>query len=126
MSFQVETRQNAFTQVPAWALPKKADYRALFETLALLGLEDKWIRMDAKTQRAVMGFPIFGKQEFRVDSVTCEVLISRSTCFGTMKETQDYDSRWIRGAVEARKYLSPGVTGDKYMARANLPYADEQ
>lgn len=36
--------------------------------LAVEGLDDrKWHRLSAAEQRAVFGFPVFGKKEFRVD-----------------------------------------------------------
>jgi hypothetical protein len=103
-----------FTQIPAWTLPAKADALALFEVMALAGLEDKWIRLDADTQRRVMGSAIFGKQEIMV-CADGTVKVARSVCFGTMKEVGEYVFRHVFAAIERHVKLSPGVFGKRYL-----------
>lgn len=102
-----------FTAIPAWAKPAKADRWTLYETFALLKLEGQWVRLSAADQRAVIGYPVFGKQEFRVNA-DGTVDVRRVTCFGNDCEQRDYFPAWIRAAVEACKRLSPGVYGDGY------------
>lgn len=99
--------------LPAWVIPATPDRLALHEAAALLGIEGKWIRMSAPDQRALMGHPVFGKQEFRVLE-SGDVEVTRSTGFGTDSETCTYTPSRVAGALVARKRLSPGMQGQSY------------
>ena len=107
--------QNQPIEVPFWVIPSKPDRLALHEAIALLDLEGKWIRMTAPDQRAIMGSPVFGKQEFRV-LATGDIEVSRSICFGTDAEQATYSPATVAGALAARKRLSPGMQGKSYFA----------
>ena len=102
-----------FYPIPAWARPARPDRFTLFELVALLDLEDQWLRLSADDQRAVLGFPVFGKREFRVTSQGT-VEIRRSSCFGLDQERQEYPPAWIMAAVRAAKRVSPGTFGPGY------------
>ena len=103
-----------FAVIPAWALPTAPHATALFEVAALAGIEGQWVRLDAATQRALMGFAVFGKQSIRVNA-DGTVTVSRSTCFGMDSEQHDYPPALINAATTARKRLSPGVFGPGYL-----------
>jgi hypothetical protein len=104
-----------FQAIPQWALPAKADARAMFETAALLGIEGQWIRLSAADQRAIMGHDVFGMQEFCV----CEdgtIRVRRSVAFGMDKETGAYECQYIQGAINAQLRIAPGVSGARFYA----------
>jgi hypothetical protein len=103
-----------FTNIPDWAIPKKADRYTFYETMALLGLENQWVRLSAAMQRALLGTNVFGKQQFMVDDLGV-VTVSRSSCFGMDCEIAQYDAIRVRAAVEQNKKLSPGVFGPGYL-----------
>lgn len=97
-------------QVPGWARPAKADRFALFEFIALMGLEGQWIRMAANDQRSLIGHPAFGRQAFRVhDNGTVDVI--RSTAFGSDSEIGTYGWNEIVAAAGDGLRLSPGRFG---------------
>ena len=104
-----------FATIPDWAMPTKPDTLALFEAVALADLEDQWIRLDATTQRALIGFPVFGKQEFQI-SKAGELRISRQTCFGADSEVAEYSLARVSKAASARLKLSPGTFGPGYLS----------
>ena len=93
-----------FATIPAWAMPDAPHANGLFEAIALAGLEGQWVRLDAATQRALMGYPVLGKNEFCVES-DGRVGVMRSKCFGTMREQTAYDPADVRAAVAARVKL---------------------
>ena len=103
-----------FATIPAWTHDGvAASALTFFEAVALSGLEGQWIRLDAKTQRATLGFPVFGRQEIKVaDGV---VRVRRSTAFGMDSEVNDYDLAAIREAAESGLRVSPGVIGARYL-----------
>ena len=103
-----------FTSAPAWAMPTAPHATALFEVAVLAGFEGQWVRLDAATQRALMGFPVFGRQSIRVNAGGT-VTVCRSACFGTTSETCEYPAARITAAATARKRLSPGVFGPAYL-----------
>lgn len=102
-----------FTTLPAWTIPARPDMLALFETIELAGLTGQWVRLDAATQRAVIGFAVFGKQEFMVKD-DGEIYVCRSTCFGNDCEIGAYTPAHMARAVAARGKVSPGVHGKGY------------
>ena len=70
-------------KIPAWTYEgKEPSIYTFVETIALAGLEDKHIRLSAGLQRRLLGFPVLGKQEFRVGS-NGELYVWTSACFGT-------------------------------------------
>jgi hypothetical protein len=99
-----------FTSIPEWTKPAMPNAIALWETIALAGLEGKWIRLSAADQRAILGRVVFGKQEFMIDA-DCEVVIRRSTCFGNDYEKQNYAPSVVKQALTSGKQLSPGALG---------------
>lgn len=103
----------AFTALPAWAMPDAPHGTAIFEVAALADVEGKWMRLNAATQRALMGFPVFGRQPISVNA-DGTITVSRSVCFGTMRESATYPADVVRAAAAARKRLSPGVFGPAY------------
>jgi hypothetical protein len=107
------TKSAVVVSVPAWVKPDQPIRSSLFEVACLVGVEDQWIRMSADDQRAVMGFPVFGKQAFMVreDGV---VEVARSTCFGTTYELAEYSATKIFAAASQCKRLSPGTFGPAY------------
>jgi hypothetical protein len=104
-----------FNAIPAWTLPTTPDSLALFECIALAGLEGQWIRLDAATQRAIMGANVFGKQQIRIDA-DGELCVRRSTCFGTMFEVGHPLLANLRRAIAESLRLSPGVFGQGYLS----------
>lgn len=104
-----------FTAIPEWTLPAVPGALSFFETIALADLEDKWIRLSAATQKAILGANVFGKQEIKV-TADGEVIVSRSTCFGMDHETAAYDLYTIKRAILRRARLSPGVSGGAYLS----------
>lgn len=104
-----------FAQVPAWSRPTAASALSFFETIALAGLEGQWIRMSAADQRAILGYPIFGKQEFRVLPEGI-VEVFRSTAFGMDGEIGQYDLHAIKLAIRRKQRMSPGMSGARYLS----------
>lgn len=104
-----------FTTIPAWTLPTTPDARSLFEVVALAGLEGQWIRLDAATQRAIMGGNAFGKQQIRI-SADGELFVTRSTCFGQDSETGTVTLSTLVRAISEKLKLSPGVFGRGYLS----------
>ncbi len=78
-----------FAQIPVWAYAEgdKSWYQ-LAAALVLSGNENKWVKLDAKTQRAILGNPWLGKQS--VGIFDGQLMVSRVVCFGT-----DSDTRYI-------------------------------
>lgn len=103
-----------FEEIPAWVLKgPPPGILTFFESIALAALEGKWIRLDADTQREILGFPVFGKQELKVESGGT-VTVRRSACFGLDSEWATYEAMKVGAAAKAGKKLSPGVTGPGY------------
>jgi hypothetical protein len=101
-----------FAAIPAWTLPAQGDALAIFETIALAGLEGQWIRLSAADQRRVLGANVFGRQEIRVDAQGVQVC--RSVGFGQDSETATYGLAQLRGAVATGTRLAPGLSGPSY------------
>ena len=103
-----------FANIPAWTLPSVPSALSFFESISLAGLEGQWIRLDAATQKALLGGVVFGKQEICVNDAG-GVSVSRSVCFGQDSEDATYEISSIRAALEQKKLLSPGVSGARYL-----------
>lgn len=103
-----------FDTVPAWTHEGKVPSKyTFFEAIALAGLEGKRIRLDANTQRALLGFAVFGRREIIVQedgSVQCTV----SLCFGTDYEIALWNAETLQGAAAAKKQLHPAASGSQY------------
>jgi hypothetical protein len=103
-----------FTSIPTWALPATPNRFALYETLALLDLEDQWVRLSAADQRLILGANVFGKQSFKVNHMGV-VTITRSSCFGLDSETAQYEPHHVQAAIHQNKKLAPGLFGPSYL-----------
>lgn len=99
-----------FTPIESWAVPKSAGVLSFFETIAVQDLENKEIRLDASTQRALIGFPVFGKQCIRVNSDGL-VTVRRSVAFGQDSEERTYSPRELDYARTHQLHLVPHTTG---------------
>ena len=80
------------SQLPTWTyvgLPR--DLYTLAAALTLAGLENQWIRLSARTQRAVIGRPFFGKRRFGLFGGQFRTV--RVVCFGLDYETRDVTPR---------------------------------
>lgn len=78
-------------KLPDWVLPGlQKDGASMAAALALASLEDKWIRLDAATQRKLLGFPVFGKRAILVDSNDGSVLVYQSALGGGYTRTLDW------------------------------------
>jgi hypothetical protein len=78
-------RRRGFSGLPARALPDwtvtdAKDAYSLGAAITLAGLENTWIRLTAATQRAVLGFPVFGKATILFDGEQWRV--NRNVCGG--------------------------------------------
>lgn len=76
------------SQLPEWTyvgLPR--DLYTLAAALTLVGLENRWIRLSARTQRAVIGRAFFGKRRFGLFRGQFRSI--RVVCFGLDYETRD-------------------------------------
>lgn len=108
----------AFAAIPAWTYEGKApSIYTFFEAVALAGLEEQPIRLDAGTQRALLGFPVFGRRSITVHkagSVSSVVTVA----FGQDFEAATYPAALVGRAVAARKQLRPGTTGPRYFRGA--------
>lgn len=80
-----------YVSLPDWTMPHAGDRNlySLAAALALAGLENRWIKLTAATQRALIGDARFGKQS--VGLFDGQLLVSRSVCYGT-----DRDIRYIQ------------------------------
>lgn len=102
--------RTAFTKIESWAVPKSAGVLSLFETIALSDLENKEIRFSAETQRAIIGFPVFGKRLFRVNS-DGSVTVFISIAFGQDSEQRTYSAREVDYARQNKLALLPYTEG---------------
>nr|DAF93619.1 MAG TPA: hypothetical protein [Myoviridae sp. ctshb19] len=99
-----------FTAIADWTIAKHAGVLSFFETIALSDLEGKQIRLDAKTQRAVIGFPIFGKQLFRVND-DGSATVFRTIAFGQDWEERTYSAREMDYARLNKLRMEPSAQG---------------
>ena len=104
------TRRITFTAIEDWAKPITPGLLSFFETIALTDLEDKEIRLDAKTQREVIGYPVFGKQAFTVNS-DGSVTVRKSIAFGQDSEERTYCAREVDYARLNKLRMEPSAQG---------------
>lgn len=83
-------RTHPTATLPEWTYKgAKPDLYTLAAALVLAGYENKWVKLTAATQRAVVGEARFGKQS--VGLWDGELMVTRRVCFGT-----DSDTRYVR------------------------------
>ena len=113
MAFRIPASPSGI--VPEWTYEGKTPSAyTFFEAIALAGLEDRRIRLDSKTQRALLGSPVFGNRSIVVGSsgrVTCTITAD----FGRDFESADYSSEIIQKAIDERKQLRPGTSGPRFL-----------
>lgn len=104
----------SFTEVPAWTFEgQRPGKHTFFEAIALAGMEGKRIRLSADTQRALLGYAVFGRRQIvvhRDGTVECTV----SCCFGLDFESAQWSAATVSAAAQARKQLCPGMSGGRY------------
>lgn len=105
-------------QVPPWAYEGKTPgVLTFFEAMALAGLEEQALWLDARTQRQLLGYPIFGRRRIEVLKAGV-VRMSVPVCFGTDREVAVYSARVLAEAAAAGLALHPAVEGPGYFAKA--------
>ena len=66
-----------FTQIPAWTFANTSkDWYSLAAALVLAGLENKWVKLSADTQRAILGGNRIGKQSVGIYAIGCWIASS--------------------------------------------------
>jgi hypothetical protein len=114
----MKSKSITFAVIPAWTFQEKEPgIHTFFEAVALAGLEEQPIRIDAKTQRALLGFAVFNRREIVVHkdgTISCVV----SVAFGQDAERATYSAAIVGQAAKARKQLRPGTTGPRYFRGA--------
>lgn len=107
----------SFAVIPLWTFEGKTPGKyTFFEAIALAKLENNPLRLDAATQRALLGSNVFGKRLIVVDGrgfVTCSV----SLAFGLDFDEATYSASIIQEAVNKHKQLRPGTTGPRYFSQ---------
>jgi hypothetical protein len=88
----------------------------LASAIALSGLEGKYIRLSAALQRRLLGFPVFGKQEFMFKAdgtfyTYCKV------CFGSDWETTGGPQSYVGIAAKRHQKISPRFSGKGYFSK---------
>jgi hypothetical protein len=107
-------KANTFAALPAWTYQGKApSVYTFFEAVALAGLEEQPIRLDSTTQRALLGFPVFGRRSITVHKAGTVSSVVK-VAFGQDFEASTYPATLVGQAAEARKELRPGTTGPRY------------
>ncbi len=113
--------QIQFATIPDWTYRGKSpNVYTFFESIALADLEGRRIKLDSATQRALLGFPVFGRRQIIVHGDKGAVESDISVCFGTDCETATYSANAIRRAVEANKQLRPGTQGGNYLKLGDI------
>lgn len=92
-----------FATIPDWAIGAGKDGPTLASAISLADLEERWIRLDAATQRKILGYPVFGKRA--IYSNGTELRTSYSAAFGTDSVTEIWSWGAITKAARARKSL---------------------
>ena len=78
---------NTRTQIAEWTYKGASkDWYTLASALVLSGLENKWVKLSAATQRAILGANIIGKQSIGI--FDGELNVTRKVCFGTDSDTR--------------------------------------
>jgi hypothetical protein len=111
-------KANTFAAVPAWTYEgTQPGVLTFFEAVALAGLEEQPIRLDAATQRALLGFPVFGRRSITVHKAgTVSSVVA--VAFGQDFEASTYPAALVSQAAQAKKELRPGMSGPRYFRAA--------
>ena len=103
-----------FTEIPAWTYEGKEPSKfTFFESVALSGLEGVEIRLNAATQKKLLGSNVFGNRAITVSengTVDCTI----SCDFGRDFESSTYSAEVIQQAAITKKQLRPGWSGPSY------------
>lgn len=103
-----------FAAIPGWTYEGKEPSKyTFFEAIALAGLENTDIRLDAATQKKLLGANVFGNRRIRLTadgSVICTI----SRDFGRDYESLSYTADTVQQAAMAGKQLRPSHQGAKY------------
>jgi len=76
-----------YITLPEWTYAgAQQDLYTLGAALVLAGYENKWVKLTAKQQRAILGDARIGKQS--VGIFDGELMVTRSVCFGTDRDTR--------------------------------------
>jgi len=109
-----------FANVPSWTYDgAEPSIYTFFEAVALAGLEDQPIRLSADVQRALLGFPVFGRRCIVVHP-TGDVTSAITVAYGQDYEIATYPVSVLRRAAFEGKQLRPGTSGDKYLSNQTL------
>jgi len=94
---------NTQTQIAEWTYKGASkDWYSLAAALTLSGLENRWLKLSADTQRAILGANVIGKQSVGLfDGV---LMVTRKVCFGT-----DSDTRYVNPANNNNRYDHRGM-----------------
>ena len=121
----IRITSSTVADIPPWTYQGKSPSKyTFFEAVALAGLEGKRIRLDAATQKVLLGHPVFGKRAITVDGQANTVTCVISVCFGTDFERDVYPADVIQLAVDHKKQLRPGTSGPKYLPLNSLRAAE--
>lgn len=76
-----------YVELPTWTYAgARQDVATLGCALALAGLENRWVKLTAAQQRAIMGRVEFGKQS--VGIFDGQMMVTRQVCFGLDSDTR--------------------------------------
>lgn len=96
-------------ELPKWAIDTTAkDGPGLCAAIALAGLENKWFYLSAASQKAALGFSVFGKKKIFSSYEKGKgwvVRTLRKVAFGTDWDIQTFTWDEVTKAARARKVL---------------------
>ena len=92
-----------YIAIPDWAIgePGVCSFAA---AIALAGMEGKWFRLSAATQRKLLGYSVFGKVSILCDGMS--VTTRRSACFGMDSSTVEHSWSDIAEHAHAKRKVS--------------------
>lgn len=90
-------------QIPDWAIGDQKDGAVVASALALADLEKQWIRLDAATQRKLLGFPVFGKRAIYSDGI--DVRTMHSAAFGMDASIEIWPWEEVTRAAKLKRRL---------------------
>lgn len=83
-----------------WALPDEANVLAIFEFAALVGIENKWVKLRADVQKKLFGFAVFGKRDVMITDMG-EVHMFTPNGFGFDGDTHIFDITRLKELFDA-------------------------
>lgn len=87
-SLEQSPRRCGVAEVPAWAAGN-GDFASVLTAFALAGLEGRWVRLSAETQRRLFGAVLLGRKAVKSDG-------SKISVFKTQAFGQDFDIWFFR------------------------------